>query len=54
MKLTRLRRVTPVNLCSAAVAQSGGTLIFNVTYTLTIPESIYAGNSFGFVRNTVA
>jgi hypothetical protein len=45
---------SPVNLCSAAVGQSGGTFIYNATYTLTIPESVYAGNYIGSVRYTVA
>jgi hypothetical protein len=45
---------SPVNLCTAAVGQSGGTFIYNATYTLTIPESVYAGNYIGSVRYTVA
>jgi hypothetical protein len=45
---------TPVNLCSASAGQSGGTFIFNATYALVIPESVYAGNYFGSVRYTVA
>jgi hypothetical protein len=45
---------TPVTLCSAAVGQSGGTFLFNATYTLTIPESVYAGNYIGAVQYTVA
>jgi hypothetical protein len=44
----------PVNLCSAATGQSGGTFIYNATYTLVIPESVYAGNYVGSVRYTVA
>jgi hypothetical protein len=45
---------SPVNLCSAAAGQSGGTFIYNATYTLTIPESVYAGNYIGSVAYTVA
>jgi hypothetical protein len=45
---------SPVNLCSASAGQSGGTFIYNATYTLTIPESVYAGNYIGSVRYTVA
>jgi hypothetical protein len=44
----------PVNLCSAAAGQSGGTFIYNATYTLVIPESVYAGTYVGSVRYTVA
>lgn len=43
-----------VTLCSAAAGQSGGTFLYNATYTLTIPESVYAGNYFGSVQYTVA
>jgi hypothetical protein len=43
-----------VNLCSASTGQSGGTFIYNATYTLVIPESVYAGNYIGSVRYTVA
>jgi hypothetical protein len=45
---------SPVNLCSASAGQSGGTFIYNATYTLTIPESVYAGNYIGSVAYTVA
>lgn len=44
----------PVTLCAASTGQSGGTFLFNATYTLTIPESVYAGNYFGTVQYTVA
>jgi hypothetical protein len=43
-----------VNLCAASAGQSGGTFIYNATYTLVIPESVYAGNYIGSVRYTVA
>ena len=45
---------SPVTLCTAAVGQSGGTFLYNATYTLTIPESVYAGNYIGSVQYTVA
>jgi hypothetical protein len=44
----------PVQLCTATSGQSGGTFLFNATYTLIIPESVYAGNYFGSVQYTVA
>ena len=44
----------PVTLCVAAVGQSGGTFLYNATYSLTIPESVYAGNYIGSVQYTVA
>ncbi len=44
---------SPVTLCSASVGQSGGTFLYNATYTLTIPESVYAGNYYGTVQYTV-
>lgn len=43
-----------VTLCSASVGQSGGTFLYNATYTLTIPESVYAGNYIGSVQFTIA
>jgi len=43
----------PVSLCSAAQGVSGGTFLYNATYSLTIPESVYAGNYFGSVQYTV-
>ena len=43
-----------VTLCSASVGQSGGTFLYNATYSLTIPESVYAGNYIGSVQYTVA
>jgi hypothetical protein len=45
---------SPVSLCAASTGQSGGTFLFNATYTLTIPESVYAGSYFGTVQYTVA
>ncbi len=45
---------SPVTLCTAAVGQSGGTFLYNATYSLTIPESVYAGNYVGSVQYTVA
>ena len=42
-----------VSLCSAAAGQSGGTFLYNATYALTIPESVYAGNYYGSVQYTV-
>lgn len=45
---------SPVTLCSASTGQSGGTFLFNATYTLTIPESVYAGDYVGSVQYTVA
>lgn len=44
---------SPVSLCSAAAGQSGGTFLYNATYTLTIPESVYAGNYYGTVQYTI-
>jgi len=43
----------PVALCAAASGVSGGTFLYNATYSLTIPESVYAGNYFGSVQYTV-
>jgi hypothetical protein len=43
----------PVALCSAAEGVSGGTFLYNAVYSLTIPESVYAGNYFGSVQYTV-
>ena len=45
-----------VSLCHtlAGAGQSGGTFLFNATYTLTIPESVYAGNYFGSVQYLVS
>ena len=43
-----------VSLCSASEGQSGGTFLFNATYTLTIPESVYAGNYYGSVQYLVS
>lgn len=45
---------SPVTLCSASEGQSGGTFLYNATYTLTIPESVYAGNYIGSVQFTIA
>jgi hypothetical protein len=42
-----------VSLCSAAMGQSGGTFIYNATYFLTMPESIYDGLYIGSIRYTV-
>ena len=42
-----------VTLCSASAGQSGGTFLYNATYTLTIPESVYAGDYVGSVQYTV-
>ena len=44
----------PVTLCAASTGQSGGTFLYNATYSLTIPESVYAGNYVGSVQYTVA
>ena len=43
----------PVTLCSASASQSGGTFLYNATYTLVIPESVYAGTYYGTVQYTV-
>jgi hypothetical protein len=43
-----------VSLCHALQHQSGGTFLFNATYTLTIPESVYAGNYIGSVQYLVS
>jgi hypothetical protein len=42
-----------VALCSALQGQSGGTFLYNATYTLTIPESVYAGDYFGSIQYTI-
>jgi hypothetical protein len=42
-----------VSLCSASAGQSGGTFLYNATYTLTIPESVYAGNYIGSIQFTI-
>jgi hypothetical protein len=42
-----------VALCSASQGQSGGTFLYNATYTLTIPESVYAGDYFGSIQYTI-
>jgi hypothetical protein len=42
-----------VALCSATQGQSGGTFLYNATYTLTIPESVYAGNYIGSIQYTI-
>jgi hypothetical protein len=42
-----------VALCSASQGQSGGTFLYNATYTLTIPESVYAGNYIGSIQYTI-
>ncbi len=42
-----------VTLCSASVGQSGGTFLYNATYSLTIPESVYSGDYVGSVQYTV-
>lgn len=42
-----------VDLCSASAGQSGGTFLYNATYTLTIPESVYAGNYYGSISYTI-
>jgi len=48
-----LGTAVPVSLCSAAQGVSGGTFLYNATYSLTIPESVYAGDYFGSVQYTV-
>ena len=44
---------SPVTLCSASPGQSGGTFLYNATYSLVIPESVYAGTYYGTVQYTV-
>jgi hypothetical protein len=45
----------PVTLCAVTTpGQSGGTFIFNATYSLTIPESVFKGTYYGTVQYTVA
>ena len=33
--------------------ESGGTFLYNATYSLTIPESVFSGNYYGSVQYTV-
>lgn len=44
----------PQTLCTATAGSSGGTFIYNATYTLTVPESVYSGTYLGTIQYLAA
>jgi hypothetical protein len=43
---------SPIDLCDATTAQSGGTFMFNAIYHLRTSVSVYAGNYTGSLGYT--